>query len=128
MEDIFIPVVEASMIYACHYCKASGRSTITAADVEYGLKYAARNTVGKHLGTHFPELYDENSDSDSDISIVDDTDEPFTRYQGTEKLYVDMNECFDTWDEWVPEIPAEKIIKNAIDTQKDGGLHTNIVQ
>jgi hypothetical protein len=26
-----------------------------------------------------------------------------------------MNISYDTWDEWVPEIPAEIMIKNAID-------------
>lgn len=122
MEDIFIPVVEASMIYASHYCKACGRSTVTAKDVEYGIKYAARTVLGNKIGTYFPEDNDEkqscsSEDSDDSIEVVDDTDEPFTRYNGTEELFLKMNEIVDTWDEWEPFSPAEKIVKNAIDSQ-----------
>lgn len=128
MDDIFIPVIEASMIYACHYCKACDRSTLTAKDVEYGMKYAARKVLGNRIGTYFPEIYeDESLDSDDDessddsLDIVDDSDEPFTRYSGTEdEVCVKMNEIFDTWDEWEPFSPAEKIVKNAIDSQQNG--------
>ena len=121
MEDIFLPVVEAAMIYASHYCKASGRSTVTVIDIEYALKYCAMNVVGKKLGSFFPEIYEDESDSEeSDIEIVD---EPFTRYQGTEELYVKMNECFDNWNTWEPFSPAEQIIKNAIEKQVNGRIH-----
>lgn len=134
--DIILPVLEASVIYASYYCKACGRSTVTATDLEYGMKHAAMTTVGKHLGSHFPEdegdsdesldegSSDEGDDSDSSLEIVDDTDEPFTRYQGTEELYVNMNESFDEWETWEPQSPAEQAIKNAIDKQKtDGRVH-----
>ena len=120
MEDIFIPVVEASMVYANHYCKASGRNTVTAKDIEYALKYCAMNIVGKKLGSFFPEIYDESDSEDEDIEIVNDNDEPFTRYQGTEELFVKMNECFDNWSLWEPFSPAEMIIKNAIEKQVNG--------
>jgi hypothetical protein len=119
--DIILPVLEASVIYASHYCKATGRSTVTAKDMEYGLKYAAMTTVGKHIGTHFPE--DEDSDSDSDMSLVDDEEEPFTRYTGDDELFKNMNDSFDTWDSWEPQSPVEKAIKNAIEKQ-DGRLHS----
>ena len=124
--DIFIPVMEAAMIYASHYCKACGRSTVTSKDLEYGMKYSARTTTGNKIGSFFPEIYEEDSDSDGSqnsdgsLEIVDDSDEPFTRYEGTEELYVKINEAYDTWESWEPEIPAEEIIKNAID---NGGLH-----
>ncbi len=137
MEDIFIPVLEASMIYASHYCKACGRSTVTAKDVEYGLKYAARTVLGNKVGTYFPEDNDESlddeqscssEDSDDSIEVVDDSDEPFTRYTGTDDdTCVKMNEIIDTWDEWEPFSPAEKIVKNAIDSQQrnnHGGIFT----
>jgi hypothetical protein len=119
--DIILPVLEAPVIYASHYCKATGRSTVTAKDMEYGLKYAAMTTVGKHIGTHFPE--DEDSDSDSDMSLVDDEEEPFTRYTGDDELFKNMNDSFDTWDSWEPQSPVEKAIKNAIEKQ-DGRLHS----
>lgn len=123
MEDIFIPVVEAAMVYASHYCKASGRSTVTEKDIEYALKYCAMNIVGKKIGSFFPEIYDEEESDEDDIDIVDDTEEPFTRYQGTEELFTKMNECFDNWDLWEPYSPAEHIIKNAIEKQMNGWLH-----
>ncbi len=121
MEDIFIPVFESAMIYASHYCKATGRDTVTATDIEYGLKYAARNTLGNKIGTFFPDIYEEEEDSEDEeeIEIVPpELETPFSRYQGTEELYVKMNECYDSWEEWVPETPAEILTKNAIDSQR----------
>jgi hypothetical protein len=121
--DIILPVIEASLIYASHYCKSTGRSTVTAKDMEYGMKYAAMSTVGKHIGSHFPEIYEEESESDEEcVEIVDDSDEPFTRYVGTEELFVKMNEAYDTWDSWEPESPAEIMIKNAIESQSNGRI------
>ena len=135
--DIFLPVLESAMIYASHYCKACGRSTVTSKDLQYGWKYAARVTLGKKIGSFFPEIYDsdeslgsdsslgsDESESDEDETVeVDDDEEPFTRYIGTEELYTKMNEVFDEWDSWEPFSPAEKMIKNAIDSQKDGRVH-----
>lgn len=117
MEDIFIPVVESSMVYACHYCKASGRSTVTSKDLEYGLKYATRVILGKKIGSIFPEIYDE-SDSDEDVDpveIVDDDDEPFKRYEGSDEVFTEMNRVYDEWSEWNPETPAEVLLRNAIE-------------
>jgi hypothetical protein len=125
--DIFLPVLESAMIYASHYCKACGRSTVTSHDVQYGWKYAARVTLGKKIGSFFPEIYeeeDEDSESEDEILEVAEEDEPFTRYDGVDELYTKMNEVFDEWDAWEPFSPAEKMIKNAIDSQKDGRLHT----
>jgi hypothetical protein len=123
--DIIVPVLEAAMIYASHYCRACGRSTITAKDVEYGMKHAAMTTVGKHLGTHFPEDDEEQSSSDEDsVEVVDDTDEQFTVYSGEDDTCIKMNESFDIWESWEPQCAAEHAIKNAIDKQQtDGRVH-----
>ena len=123
--DIIIPVLESAVIYASYYCKACGRSTVTSGDMEYGMKHAAMTTVGKKLGSHFPEVWDSES-SDEEEEYVDDSEEPFTRYEGTEELYVSMNESFDSWDLWEPQSPAEQSIKNAVDKQKQdyGRLHS----
>jgi hypothetical protein len=115
MEDIFLPVMESSVVLASHYAKACGRNTVTAKDMQYGLMYAARNVVGKQLGSLFPEIYDSESSEESDMEIVDDDEEPFTEYTGEEELYVRMNECARTWNEWVPDSPAEQALKNAVD-------------
>jgi hypothetical protein len=118
--DILAPVMESSMILASHYAKACGRSTVTAKDASYGLMYAARNVTGRQIGSLFPEMYDESSsDEEEDIEVVDDGDEPFTRYEGTEELYVNMNRCADTWDDWVPESPIENILKLAVDRARE---------
>ncbi len=117
--NIFLPVLESAMVYASHYCKATGRSIVTAQDLQYGWRYAARVTLGKKLGSFFPEIYEEEDDEDeeqSSSSDADETEEPFVRYTGSEELYVKMNEVYDTWSEWVPETPAEQAIKNAIDS------------
>jgi hypothetical protein len=112
VNDIILPVMESATVLAAHYCKACGRNTVTDKDVEYGLKFAIRNVTGKQLGTLYPEIY-EDSDSGSDVEVVDDSDEPFTRYEGSEDLYVKMNECFDTWEAWEPQTPAERLLKNS---------------
>ena len=116
--EIIQPVFESALILAGHYVKECGRNTITSQDVQYSLKYCARNLVGKHIGTLFPE--DDESGSDSDISDgsvteVDEDEEPFTRYTGEDKLMNDVNEAADTWDTWVPESPIERMLKDSVD-------------
>ena len=115
--DILTPVLESSMILAAHYVKACNRSTVTSVDIKYSMRFCARNLVGKHIGTLFPELQNSDSDDDSDIEEVDEDDEPFTRYQGTDPQLVEINECYDTWSEWEPTNTVERWLKNAIDNQ-----------
>ena len=114
--DIFLPVMESGVVLASHYAKACGRDVVTGQDVIYGLMYSARHVTGKQIGSLFPEVYDSNSDeseSDSDVEEV------FTRYQGSEDMFVKMNECFDTWDQWEPESPAETALKNAVNKARE---------
>ncbi len=112
--DIIQPVFESALVLAGHYVKECGRSTITSVDVQYALKYCSRNLVGKHIGTLFPE--DESgSDTDESVTEVDEDEEPFTRYSGDDKLMTDVNSAVDTWDEWVPESPAERMLKDSVD-------------
>lgn len=119
MEDVVTPVMEAAVILGSHYAKACGRDTVTGADIAYGLMYAARNVTGRQIGTLFPEIYDLDSSDEEDIEVVDDSDEPFTRYEGSEELYVNMNTCADTWDSWEPTSPIEAILKSAVDKAKE---------
>ena len=74
MEDIFLPVMESSVVLAAHYCKAAGRSTVTAQDMCYGMMYAARYITGRQIGSLYPEVYEDSEDSDSD-SDTDEEDE-----------------------------------------------------
>lgn len=137
IRDLFLPVMESATVLGSHYAKACGRDTVTAQDVQIGLMYAARNVAGKQIGSLFPEIYDEeDSDEDEDweeeeweevdddeerahamleAEEVDEEEEPFTRYTGDEEMFVKMNECFDTWEDWVPESPLEQTLKSAVD-------------
>jgi hypothetical protein len=116
--DILIPVMEAATVLGSHYAKACGRDTITGMDISYGLMYAARNVTGKQIGSLFPEIYDSDGENEEAIE-VDESEEPFTRYEGTEELFVNMNTCADTWDSWEPSSPIETILKNAVNKAKE---------
>ena len=117
--DIIQPVMESAMILAGQYCKACGRGTLTGEDMKYCMKYAARNFVGKQIGTLFPEDEDEDEDDESDsdsLKIVDEEEEPFTRYTGDDSLMNDINQASDTWDTWIPSSPMESMLKDSINT------------
>ena len=118
--DIFLPVMESAVVVASHYAKGCGRDTVLAQDMCLGLRCAARNVTGKQIGSLFPEIYEESqSDSDGDIEEVDDAEETWTRYEGTDETLMKVNECADTWDAWEPESPAERALKNAVEKAKE---------
>ena len=113
--DIFLPVLESSVVLAAHYAKATGRDCVTAQDMCYGLMYAARTITGKQVGSLFPEIYEESDEEEEDEENEEDEEEQWTRYEGTDNEHaVKMNECADTWDAWEPESPAEAALKNAV--------------
>jgi hypothetical protein len=116
--DILLPVLESATVLAGHYAKACGRDVVLAEDMSYGLMFAARNVLGKHVGTLYPEVYDD-SDSDSVPELVsdgeDEEDPEWTRYSGDDGLALQMNECADTWASWEPSNFAENALKNAVD-------------
>ena len=66
MEDIFLPVMESSVVLAAHYAKAAGRDCVTAQDMCYGMMYAARYVTGRQLGSLFPEVYDSEEEEDEE--------------------------------------------------------------
>jgi len=111
--DILLPVMESAQVLAGEYCKACNRKTVTGEDLKYTMRYAAMNITGKQIGTLFPEIYDD-SDEDCEIEVVDEDDEPFTRYSGDDQLMTDINRAHDTWVSWVPNSPAEQLLKSSI--------------
>lgn len=114
--NVIQPVWESAMVLAGEYRKKCNREILTGDDFKYALKYSAMNLVGKHIGTLFPELEDEDDDdSVDDIETVDEDDEPFTRYVGDDKLMNDINEAVDTWDAWEPTSSIETMLKDAVD-------------
>lgn len=120
--DIFLPIMESAVVLAAHYCKAAGRDCVQGDDMRIGLMFAARNVTGKHLGTLYPEVYEDEGEDEGEWVTDDEAEleEPtWTRYEGTEdEVARKMNECADTWDEWEPETPTERALKNAVDKQR----------
>lgn len=118
--DILTPVLESAIVLGGNYAKKSGRDTLTGTDLEYALKFCARYVVGKHTGTLFPELQDDSDEDDDDDEYYSTESEepPFTRYTGDDETLNKVNECYDTWDEWVPLNPTEEMLKNSIDSRQ----------
>ena len=113
--NIVTPVLEKSILLACKYCRACGRDTVSAKDVEYAAKYCAMHTVGEDTGSVLDDLEDDDEDEDEDdeIEVVDE--EVFTRYEGHDPTLQAVNQAYDTWSTWEPTIPVEIMLKNAID-------------
>jgi hypothetical protein len=114
--ELLAPVLETAVVIASHYCKACGRNTVTAEDMRMGMKFAARRVPGVENESLFPEIYDSEESDESDIEVVDEDDEPFTRYVGTDPNMLLVNEMTDTWDEWEPDTPIQELLKRSIDS------------
>lgn len=106
------PVMEGAVVLAAEYSKKCRRDFVTARDFDYALKYACRNFVGRHSGTLFPEL--ENTEDPDDIDIVEETEDSFTRYEGPDELMNAVNDCYDTWEQWKPTCPLERMLCDSI--------------
>ena len=121
--NVIQPLLERSMVIAAEYANACGRNMVVSEDMEYAMKYCAMNEVGKKIWTYFPEIYEEDSDSDNledELEIIDEDEEDieFTRYSGREYKYVKINMAYDNWNDWVPKNPTEQMLKNAIDSNE----------
>ena len=117
--NIITPVLESAIVLGGNYAKKSGRDILTGMDLEYALKFCARNVIGKHTGTLFPELQGESDEVESDNDNDSESEEPpFTRYTGDDETLIKVNECYDTWEEWVPVNTTEEILKKSIDSRQ----------
>ena len=123
--EIITPVLEQSVLLAADYAKACGRDAILSKDFEYAIKYCAINTIGQKIGSHFPEIYEEDSEEESDsedpentLEVVDENELEFTPYSGEDKKFTDVNESYERWGDWEPKTPVEEMIKNAIDNNE----------
>ena len=121
--DIVIPVVEKAIVLSCEYAKACGRDTVISKDFEYAAKYCAMRTVGHHIGSHFPEIYEEDGDDDNedDLVVIDDDSIEFVRYSGDDPSFLAINDAYDAWDAWIPQSPVEELLKNAINSNEHCG-------
>jgi len=118
MTKILLPVLERATLLAAEYSKACGRNTLLSEDMEYATKYCVMHTVGNTIGPLFPEIYENAEDSDEeDIEVVAPDDCPkFTRYTGSDPMFIQVNDAYDNWDSWEPQNPTEQILKNAINS------------
>ncbi len=122
--EIITPVLEQSVLLAADYAKACGRDAILSKDFEYAIKYCAMNTIGQKIGSHFPEIYEEDSeesdseDTENTLEVVDEDELEFTPYSGEDKKFTDVNESYERWGDWEPKTPVEEMIKNAIDNNE----------
>ena len=128
--ELFLPVMESATVLAAHYSQACGRDCVVAKDMRYGMMYAARNVAGRHVGSLYPEVYDEEEEEGEDEDYEEDEegeeeeeeeeeeDDPeWTEYEGTEDdMATKMNECARTWADWVPANPTEAALKSAVDS------------
>lgn len=107
--------MESATVLAAHYARACGRDIILAEDMKFGLMFAARNVVGKQIGSLYPEIYEDDEEEDEEDEAEDDEDCVWERYTGDDDMATKMNECHDTWAAWEPECPAEHALKSAVD-------------
>ena len=128
--ELFLPVMESATVLAAHYSQACGRDCVVAKDMRYGMMYAARNVAGRHVGSLYPEVYndsgtesegealsDEGEDYEEDEEDEEEDDPEWTEYEGTEDdMATKMNECARTWADWVPANPTEAALKSAVDS------------
>jgi len=117
--NIFVPVQESAVVLAAHYCKACGRNSVSREDMSYGMKYAARTVLGNQIGSLFPEIYEDEEEEEEEEEEGEQEYDEFTRYDGPDETCIKMNECVDTWDEWEPDTPVGKSLKNAINKADD---------
>jgi hypothetical protein len=121
--DILLPVLESAMVLGGDYAKKSGRDTLTGTDLEYALKFCARHVTGRHIGTLFPEIQQDSDSEGSESEGTESDDEeqeepPFTRYTGDDETLNKVNECYDTWNDWVPINLTEQMLKKSIDSRQ----------
>ena len=116
--EIFLPCIESAVVLAAHYAKAAGRSSVNERDMQLGLMYSARNVLGNHIGSLYPEVYEDEEDEEDEDEEDEEDEEEWSAYEGTEDdIATKMNECAATWADWVPETPVEHALKSAVDKQ-----------
>ena len=112
---LLTPCLEAAAIIAAEYCKACGRTVATSRDFEYGLKFAARNVLGRQEESFFDDM-EEDEEDEEDVLSVDEDEEVWTRYEGDSLQLNAVNQAAETWDAWEPMNNLERALKNSIDS------------
>lgn len=115
-------LMESAVINAALYAASAGRDNMSGRDTIIALQYEAREFCNRvnlnNAPNDEPESEDESDDSD-DESVDESPDDPsadvFTKSYSDDPLIQKMNYYHETWDMWEPELPIEKVLKNAVD-------------
>jgi len=118
------PVLENAVVVAAEYCKATGRSIVTALDMEYGMKWSAMKLTGRVYGSILPDEDDEDSDgweTDDDMVVQEcdmGFDDEFRENDGDDERYLEVNQAVREWADWEPETELEMMIKSAVNSRR----------
>jgi len=119
---------------AAKYIKLCNRNGITKDDIVYGLRYEVfeflnRKTLNEDINKALNEPIPWNLEEDELLEEMDENDmiipdgeiDDFKRMDSElvkeeDKEFIDkFHNYYDTWNNWIPETPMNKILKNAID-------------
>jgi hypothetical protein len=118
-------VMEQAVTWGAYYMDKCNRTTLTATDINYGMKYAARNVHQTCNADTTPDIIndimneEEEEEDEDEWEECEEDDESFVRYIGDDEICIAMNACYDSWDSWVPESYAESLLKKSIDKVGD---------
>ena len=119
---------------ALNYVEYCGRNGVTKDDMVYALRYEVfefmnNNNMERDLNDILDDMEEEDimeDDGDSEWEDIDDLVvpdgelNPFSRItdenvnDNNREFIEKMHTYYDTWDDWEPQTPLEKILKRAI--------------
>ena len=113
--ELLNKLVEYAVINASTYAKSAGRDNLSGTDIIIALQYEAHEFLYRNNLNENTYCSDSDSDSESiGETNDDDSANEFTRSYSNDPLIEMMNYYHDTWDSWHPEIPLERVLKNAV--------------
>ena len=89
--ELILPVMESATVLGAHYAKSCGRNEITAQDMRMGMMYAARNVLGKQVGSLYPEIYEDEEEEEEEEDEEDEENQEWSRMNGS--LSLPQNLC-----------------------------------
>ena len=111
-------LLEHAIVNASIYAKSAGRDNMSGKDIIIALQYEAHEFLNRNLMSNENE-YESEDESDSESVGETDDDDPtadaFTFSYSNDPLIQRMNYYHETWDSWIPTLPIENALKNAVD-------------
>ena len=124
--DLLNTLLEHAIVNACAYAKSAGRDNMSGKDIIIALQYEAHEFCNRSMNTADADTDTETSESedDDDSDDPDEADDEFTPSYSDDPLIQRMNYYHETWESWIPELPLEKALKNAVDCAIVQGKYT----